>query len=508
MFGITPVFAQQKVLIQCNGIYSTIPSRPGWSKFERQVIIQHLGTRIYCDYAEHNQSTGQFEARSNLRIKTKEGGIITGATLRNNPKQNMMIVDKDVVFTDKDSTQLFTDRMVYDQKNDISTYTTGGRIISDSTVLTSKIGHYHGKTKAFHCKTDVVIVNPDYTIYTDTLQMVDGITYFFSPTHVYSDSNYLYCENGWYKTKEKVANLKDNAFIQTKEQKMYGDSIYYEMDREFGMAFGNVTVIDSVNDIIIHSDFALNNKKQGDAWFTDNAVGLVVSDSDTLFLRGDTLRIVYDSNENAKYMLAYYHVRFFREDMQGLCDSMAYVMVDSTMTLFKDPIVWANSDQLSGDTISVLLSQNKPKSMHMGERAFVVSKGYHEGHFNQIKGRLLDGFFNDSSELERINVDENVETVYFVTDDADSSLIGILKVNAVQMEIVMEQRAISTINYFQPDDGSMFPETDLPEKDRFLKGFVWDIDRRPKSKYDILPKSSNAANHTEVNHLLESAQTN
>ena len=485
----TPVFAQR---VDAQGaIGGSIPGRPGWFKFERNVIISYGSIRIHSDYAEVNNATNDFEARGNLRIRLQNGGIITGKTLRNDPRNNVMIVDQDVIFTDQDSTKLFTDRMIYNRQTEVSTYHTGGKIITaDSTVLTSRIGHIHSKTNAFHGKTDVVIESPDYLIHTDTMQMIGDVIYFFSATHVWSDSNYLYCEKGWYNSKEKIASLTDNAFIQTPDNKLFADSIYYEMDTDFGEAFNNVTAIDSANDIIIHSDFALSNRQQGDAWFTKNAVAIVISDGDSLYLRGDTLRIAYDTSTNEViHMLAYYDVLFFRHDMQGASDSMAYVMVDSMLTMFGNPIVWSHNDQLTGDTIQILMTDNnsRPQRMYLQNKAFITSKGYHEGHFNQVKGWKIIGFFNDSAELETIRVFENVETVYFVTDDADSSLIGILKVNANEMEITLEEQVVISINYLDPEDGSMFPDAELPLEDRYLRGFLWQVNRRPMSKFDIWP---------------------
>ncbi len=481
----TPVLAQRgRMQIQADNLGSH-PSRPGWTRGIKNVVITHSGTRIYCDYAEMNQVTQELFAREKLRIVTQDKTVITGATLNKAPNQDLLVVDKNVVVTTADTTKLYTDRLTYNQVADMASYTTGGKIVSDSTVLTSKIGHHHGKTKAFHCKTDVVITDPSYIIYTDTMQMVDNVVYFFSPTHVYSDSNYLYCEYGWYRPKEKIASLTQNAFVQTKDQKMYGDSIYYEMELDFGEAFNNVVVIDSIRDLIIHSDYALNNKKQGDAWFTKNPVGILISENDSLFLRGDTLRMVYDTNENIHHVLAFYNVLFYRTDLQGACDSLAYVMADSTMTMFGSPIAWSNDDQLTGDTIRLLLSDNKPKQMFLQNHAFIASKGHYEGQFNQIKGVLVEGFFNDSSELQNVTANEKVETIYFVTDDTDNSLIGILKQNSVRMEMTLEQQTISTINYITPDPGTMFTEAELPVADRFLKGFLWQVERRPKSRSDI-----------------------
>jgi lipopolysaccharide export system protein LptA len=486
----TPVSAQ-RAQIQSNTAKMN-SARPGWMIFEKNVVITYGSIRIFCDYAEQNNATNDFEARGNLRIRLQNGGIITGRTLNNNPQNNTMIVNHDVVFTDRDSTKLFTDRLIYHRHTEISTYTTGGKIImKDSTILTSQIGHLHSKTNAFHGKTDVVIVNEDYLIHTDTMQMADGMIHFFSATHIWSDSNYLYCESGWYKTEEKIASLSQNAFVQTPDNKLYADSIYYELEIDFGKAFDNVILIDTIHDIIVHSDLALSDKRIGDAWFTKNAWAVMIDNGDSLFLRGDTLRIAYDTATNDIYhLLAYHDVRFFRDDMQGVGDSLSYVMADSTLTMFGNPVVWTGDDQMTGDTIRILLSENRPKFMYMWERAFIISKSHHEGNFNQIKGEEVIGYFNDSSELETLRVFENVQTIYFVTDDADNSLIGILVVDAEEMEMKIENRTVVTINYLRPneDGGSMFPDAELPLEDRFLQGFLWQIERRPRSKFDILPQ--------------------
>ncbi|MCL2682367.1 MAG: hypothetical protein FWE63_02625 [Bacteroidales bacterium] len=499
-------FTQSRAQIRSDGPFESISGRPGWGRFTRNVVINYQGMRINCDYLEINQHTQDFEARENLRIRTKEGAIITGLTLTNDPRQNTLTVNRNVIFTDVDSTQLFTDRLVYNRITEVSTYTTGGRIItSDSTVLTSKIGHYHGKTQAFHCKTDVVIVNPSYTIHTDTMQMVNNVIRFFSPTHVWTDSNYMYCEKGWYKIKEEIASLVQNAFIQTPDHKMYGDSIYYEMKVDFGQAFENVVVIDSARDVIVYSDFAQSDRRIGEAWFTKNPVGIMINDGDSLFVRGDTLRIVYDTSTNdVHHMLAYYNVRFFRHDMQGAGDSMSYEVRDSILTMFGSPIVWSGNDQLTADTIRVFLSNNRPQYMHLLNRAFIASKGYYEGHFNQVKGWKMIGVFNDSSELERVKVYENAETVYFVIDDADTSLIGILKVNSDEIEFILEDQAMVSITYYTPEDGAMYPEWELPVTDRFLKGFLWQDDRRPKSKFDIWTQAPQASQPSKVPERTDS----
>jgi hypothetical protein len=248
-----------------------------------------------------------------------------------------------------------------------------------------------------------------------------------------------------------------------------------------------VKVIDTVQKIIIHSQYALNRKHRGDALFTDDILAILIDEdehdkSDSLFLNSDTLRMKYDSLENIESICAYYKVRFFREDMQGVCDSLVYLMTDSTMRMYYNPILWSNQDQLTGDSVIMYLSNNKPDSMLLGDRAFIVSQSYDTLNFNQIKGRNLKGYFNIDSKLEQVEIFTGVETIYYVTDDADSSLVGILKVKSQDMTIRLLNQKIHRITYRQPEAGTMYPEKDLPLSDRVLQGYFWHNTLRPKSR--------------------------
>ena len=55
---------------------------------------------------------------------------------------------------------------------------------------------------------------------------------------------------------------------------------------------------------------------------------------------------------------AYYGVRFFRTDAQGVCDSMQFNTKDSVLYMYKDPIVWNAEYQLYGDTIAMFMKDS------------------------------------------------------------------------------------------------------------------------------------------------------
>ena len=53
------------------------------------------------------------------------------------------------------------------------------------------------------------------------------------------------------------------------------------------------------------------------------------------------------------------------------------------------------------------------------------------------------------------------------------------------MVIEMEKQSVSIIKSFKDIDETMYPEKDLSESNRYLPGFKWHDEARPKDKDDI-----------------------
>ena len=117
--------------------------------------------------------------------------------------------------------------------------------------------------------------------------------------------------------------------------------------------------------------------------------------------------------------------------------------------------------------------------------AFIISRD-RTGTFDQIKGKNMRGFFRDN-QLHRIDVMGNAETIYFVRED-DGAMIGINKLVSSNMSIVMEERKVAKIIYYNQPEGKMYPEQELGDAEKQLKGFEWQDRERPASKEDIFIK--------------------
>lgn len=482
----TFVFAQTKVQIAGGGVLFSHPTKKGVLVLQDNAVLLIEGITIKCDWAEVNQVTNDFEARTNLRIITKEKAVITGDYLTYQGATKILVIDRNVKMVDG-PTVMTTDRVVYNKNTDLFTYNTGGRIEDNETVLTSRIGHYESKTRTFYCSKDVKIENPEYLILSDTMSNRQGVSYFHHATNIYMKDMDIYCEKGWYDSKNEKAFLYENAFIDNKDQKLYGDSIYYDIKQKIGLAYSNVKMIDSARAIIVESNYAENNEKTGKALFSKEAIATIISDNDSLYVHGDTLRIHYDTAHEVKYLLAYHHVKFFRHDMQGKCDSLAYLVQDSLMQMFHNPILWAESNQLTSDSIKLFIVKNKPKMLFLDNNAFISSSNKKDSTwFNQIKGVRMVGFFADNGQMQYVDVYNNAESIYFVMDEGVNELIGINKALSKNLRIYISDSKVSGINMIEPKEAFLYPEEQLDPKKRVLKGFQWFEKYRPIDKKDIL----------------------
>ena len=232
----------------------------------------------------------------------------------------------------------------------------------------------------------------------------------------------------------------------------------------------------------IKGNYAFYNEKKGNTLITDKALLMQRIDKDTLFLHADSLRAIFDSTRTGKLLYAYNKAKFFKNDLQGLGDSLVYSFKDSTILMYQNPVLWTDKNQLTGDTIEILMRNNQIYRLNLYSSAFVISQD-DSLRFNQVKGKNLSGFFADN-ELRRIDVNGNGETVYYIRD-SDQALIGVNIAKSDNLKIYVEKNEIQTITFISRPEATLYPEKDLSSKDTILKNFRWENDKRPYDRYDI-----------------------
>jgi lipopolysaccharide export system protein LptA len=448
------------------------------------VVFQHKDATMRCDSAWQFTVDNRFNAYGNVFIQVNDSVEVSGNKLYYNGNTSIAELHGNVKMVDNQVT-ITTQHMYYNMITNTANYIDGGKIVDSTNTLTSTWGFYYADEKNFFFKDNVKLVNPDYVMDSDTLRYntLTEVAYFFGPTTIVSEENTIFCKNGWYDTKNDIARFSREAHFTNGEQNLAGDSLFYDRNRGYGNAIGNVLLKDSVQQTFITGQFAEHFEHEFLSEVTQTAMLTVVTQNDSLFMHADTLRSIQDEDNNRKLLFAWHKAKFFKTDLQGLADSIVYNFSDSTIYLYHDPIIWSDAHQLTANRIEVKTAEDsRVESIEMYDAAFIVSRDDTTS-FNQIKGRKIIAYFRDN-ELHKIDVFGNGEALYFVKDDKEE-LVGINKSLSSEITILLEENQVSSIILFTDADADLFPPLEIPHEERFLQHFKWVTDRRPSKKEDI-----------------------
>jgi len=454
------------------------------------VHFKHENVDMYCDSA-YLFPNNSLEAYRNVRILQGDTIQVYGDQLKYNGNTKIAELQKNVSMSDREM-NLKTEYLTYDLNSSVGSYHNGGTIVSKDNVLKSEHGYYNSKGKEFSFKKNVTLVNPQYTMKCDTLlyNTWTKTAYFLGPTTIVSSGNIIYCENGWYDTNKDISQFNKNAVITTREQKLKGDSIYYNRKAGFGKAIKNIQVIDSAQNILITGDYAEYYEKNENSLITGHALLTQVYDKDSLFMHADTLRATYQLKDSAgkkvidydkRIMYAYHKVKFFKSDMQGKCDSLVYTYGDSTMRLYKEPVLWSETNQMTAEKVEIKTGGGEIKSLLLLNSAFIVSKE-DSLKFNQVKGKTMTAYFVKNN-LYKINVEGNGQAVYYAKDKGE--IFSVNKTDCTDMLIFFLDNEVDKITFITKPQGTIFPIMDISPKEFILKDMKDRFKERPESKKQL-----------------------
>ena len=455
------------------------------SKFSRllgNVQFRHDDVYMSCDSAHFYPDENMLDAFSKVHIWRGDTLDLYGDFLRYKGDLKIAEVRRNVVLDDNE-THLTTQNIDYDMTNDFGYYFGGGKIVNGENTLDSELGYYYSREKLFFFKDSVVVVNPDYKMYSDTLKYntVSKIAFFLGPTDIISDENFIYCENGWYDTNRDISQFNKNAFLQNKENILKGDSIYYDRKIGLGKAFKNVELIDTVQNMVLTGNYVLYEEATDYAMMTDSALMIQIDNGDSLFVHADSLQTVSDTIPEKKLIKAYRHVKIFRKDLQGKCDSLVYAKADSTFKFYGEPVLWSEENQITAEFISIETTKKGLNKINMKNAAFIISME-DSVKFNQIKGRDMQGWFKDN-QLSVIDVNGNGQTIYYAKDGGE--LQGVNKAESANLRIYLVNKKIERINFITKPDATYYPLSIFPPSSSKLEDFKWFGEYRPLNKLDV-----------------------
>lgn len=467
-----------------------------------EVCFRHDSSYMYCDSAYFFEKSNSLEAFSHVRMEQGDTLFVYGDYLHYNGDTQIAHL-RDNVRMENGQVTLFTDSLNYERISNIGYYFEGGMIVDSLNQLSSFYGQYSPATKLAIFNDSVRLENPDFTLYSDTLhyQTDTKLATILGPSVIVSDSGTVRTSLGWYDTEQNKALLLDRSTIESGNRILSGDSIAYDRNSGFGEVFGNMCLQDTLQQVMLEGQYGFYNEKTEYAFATDSARFLEYSQGDTLYLHADTLQME-TVDPDTREVKAFHGVRFFRTDLQGVCDSMLFNTRDSVLYLFTEPVVWNEQYQLYGDTILIYLNDSTIDFAHVRQFAFAIQQ-VDSVSFNQLKGTDLKAYF-DGKSVRQIDVSGNAESIFYPLEN-DGSMVGMNQTQSGYLSIWVKENKLERLKIWPNPEGTMTPIPDLRPEQKLLKDFYWFDYLRPQDKDDIyqvkkrkvqdVPKRSNKFVH-------------
>ena len=187
-------------------------------------------------------------------------------------------------------------------------------------------------------------------------------------------------------------------------------------------------------------------------------------------------------------------VKLYREDMQMSCDSLAYSDLDSLVRLYRDPLVFSDGNrQYSADSIYVVIKDKKADRARLMSEAFITTQE-DTLCYDQIKGTEMMAYFDSTRTLRRFDALGGATALFFLTEN--DALATVNKVESKMLYALFDDGKLDKIYYFDNAKNDAYPVVQLPKDERYMKGFRWDPERRPRGRKDITPLEPRASQRT------------
>ena len=481
-----------------------------------KVIIKQESTLFYCDSVVLNKTLNMLEAFNHVHINDNDSIDTYSDYLRYYGNDKKAYLKGNVKLTDGKGT-LTTPDLDYDLNTHIGIYTKTGKVVNDKSVLTSQEGYYYGETKNVYFKKDVVLINPDYTVTTDTLlyNTYTNIATFTVPTLIKAaNKRKILTSGGYYDMQNKKAYFNQRPHIEDSTTLLDADEVASDDSTQQSEASGNVVYKDTAQGVTIFSNNLKSNGKASSFLATQKPIMVIKQDKDSIYMAADTffsgrlsalrkyrnVPVILDSlpvndsmriNDSAtaksdsardRFFEAYYNVKIYSDSLQAVGDSLFYSSEDSAFRLFHNPVVWSRESQLSGDTIYLFTKDKKPKRMYAYENALSVQK-VGPDYYNQVKGRTMNAYFLNG-DIDSVRTKGNAESIYYGQDDS-SKFIGVNQATADVIDMYFVNREAQRVVFRNNLQGTSYPMRQMDPEEMRLRGFKWLDDRRPKTKYDL-----------------------
>lgn len=470
-----------------------------------------------CDSAHYFAASESFDAFGNIVMEQGDTLFIYADELNYRgpeqvcylyaePGNKVRLINRDVT--------LETDEFVYDLAINLGYYTVGGVLFDQQNRLVSREGEYDPTRKEANFYLDVHLTSngrsDTLVIFSDTLHYntTTHIAELTSPSEIINRRGTIYTSDGLYDTDMDTAVLYRRSTVKTPTgRSVTADSIYYDRRIGIGECFGDMVLLDSARQASLAADYGFFNQMTDSAYAVGNLLIKEYSQGDTLYLHGGQLNAyrVIDSVEVAAVPAdtvlgtpareAYFRadtsnvadvwprVRFYRSDMQGVCDSMRVTSADTTMRMYIAPVVWSEERQIFGNLIEIHMNDSTIDEARLPDFGF-CSQRIVDDYYSQLSGKEMLAKFEDG-EISRLDISGNVEFILF-PEESDSTFNKMVTATSSFLTAKFRGRTTEYVKMWPETSGKVTPLFLLRRSMLYLPKFKLFEGVRPVSPADVM----------------------
>ncbi len=468
------------------------------------------------------------------------GGVLT------DPKNKLISVygeysptTKDALFRDKvelhslrdnDTLDIFSEQMLYNTNTHIANLDTISTIISKDGTIHTTDGVYNTDTQQANLyRRSLVVAKNGNTLTGDTLYYDQKAGYGEAIGNIEmvdtTKKVSLYGDLGFYFEIADSARVYGHALAKEYSQKdtlyLHGDTIMTfrriilpestapkkaTAPTTLAAAMPTPVVVDSIIGESITGDSVINDSIVDSALIAE-AITDEVIDNETVkndivenniiendivennIIENDIVEIEPINNEQIAvadtihYLVAAPNVKFYRIDIQGLCDSMTFVSQDTLLHLDRHPIVWNDTKQIFGNKIILHLNDSTVDWARLPEFGF-VAEHIDEEFYNQLTGKEMFATF-DNGELRHLDVNGNVQAI-MLPQENDSTYNKIANLESSYMAADFRNQTLQRMKLWPETSGTMTPLYLAKKQLFYLPQFRWFEPLRPLKPEDVL----------------------
>ncbi len=447
-------------------------------KLINNVIFNQGETKIKCDSANFYNRRSILEAFGNIIITNPDSSVIKARKLVYNGETKIAKLRDNVIYIKGDE-QIKTNNLDYDFNEKKGFFFNSGELKDNVNTLKSEFGIFYGNSDLSIFYDDVNLIGENYTLKSDSMSyytlLKEAITYGYTKI-ISKDSTYIESLGGTFRQETNNSKLKSSK-IETKKYILEADYINFDEENSIYYAKNNVILNIKESDYFVYGDEGIYKKSNNSTKIFGNSLLKKNIENDTFYLSSDTI-LAIDDKENINKLFAYNNVKFYKQDFIGKSDSLIFLIEDSIISMYNNPIIWNYSNQITSDTIIFKLYDNQVDEMNLIKNSFIISMDT-LGNFNQIKGRNMKASFSENNYLETIEVSGNGETIYFGLNEDYKTIIGLNYIICSDLKLNFENNEINNIIFYNNPIAKMIPPHEIEENDLYIKSFQWREDEKP-----------------------------